>query len=148
MKIYTDLALTQRSARHFKTSWIQCSFHSLRASPETTWEALGRGESCACERKTDTDRDAECSDELSLPCEPGMNPVINELKIKQRAVGGKMQNSIRQTTQKMKALWNRCQTVRQVSSSFSAAEDLVQAEMQQNATSSDRSADMTGVEAG
>lgn len=35
---------------------------------------------------------------MSLPHEPGMNPGINELKIKQRAVGGKMQNSIGQTT--------------------------------------------------
>lgn len=48
----------------------------------------------------------------------------------------------------MKALWNQCQTVRQVSSSSTAAEAHVQTEMLQNATPSDCGADMTGVEAG
>lgn len=48
----------------------------------------------------------------------------------------------------MKALWKRCQTVRQVSSSSPAAEDLAQTEMRQSATSADCSADMLGVEAG
>lgn len=45
----------------------------------------------------------------------------------------------------MKALWNQCQTVRQVSSSSPAAEDLVQTVRQQNAASS---ADVTGVDLG
>lgn len=38
------------------------------------------------------------SAERSLPREPGMNPRVNELKIKQRAVGGKTQNSTGQRT--------------------------------------------------
>lgn len=53
---------------------------------------------CLRGKERHTDRYTKCSEELSLRCEPGMNLGINELKIKQRALGGKMQNSIRQTT--------------------------------------------------
>lgn len=58
-----------------------------------------RGErSCVCGRQRDTDRDTKSRKELSPPREPAVNPGINELKIKQRALGGKMQNSVRRTT--------------------------------------------------
>lgn len=49
-------------------------------------------------KEGDTDGDAAFCQELSLPCEPGMNPGINELKIKQGAVGGKKCKTIGQTT--------------------------------------------------
>lgn len=83
LKLHIYTALTFPQLNEFNAVFIHCK-HVKNPLERLWWEVW-----VVFVREREAYRYTKCSEELSLPCEPGMNPGINELKIKQRALGGK-----------------------------------------------------------